>query len=76
MDKSLRMIAQKIKPIKRKCKPLKTYNDGLEEAALYHDRKTLEFEKHAGKYDIESVRFEDGYNRNHAAYIRALKEGK
>ena len=55
--------------------PPKTYNEGLEAAALYHDEQAIICEALGRNYTIESAKYKDDAltSRKHAAAIRALK---
>lgn len=52
----------------------KTYNDGLEAAALWHDAKADAFEESHAKRGNTDHWFSAGNHRGHAAAIRAMKE--
>ena len=54
----------------------KTFNDGLETAALYHEKLADVCETLGRDYTIDSAKHKDDalINRRHATEIRALKE--
>lgn len=54
--------------------PPKTFNDGLEQAALWHERQAESWEQHVLQGIVPSGESLASHHRDDAAAIRAMKE--